>query len=373
MISRCQINPLPRWIMTGLFLACSFATRAADFPPADHAGSDLVLADGDVIWGTHTGISTFRLTTGTVARVAPFDGTDAATGMVEIHADHMDLQGGLDATGSGYTGGAGGGGGGSCLQPCFGVFVPGGSAGGIAGQPDYPASGCQGGDGLPSIVSRAGISTYMCSPGAAGSGGHGDGPFGGQMAGGAAFHPGGYAAPETNGDTTTDRSTRMGSGGGGQAGANGVCDMSGYPAGGCGGGRGGGIIRLFPVREFVLRSGACLSANGTLGELGYFGPGGYAGTGGSCSQKHLGGRGDMFSNGNGGAGGGILLDLTRTTVNLVEPAASLLTTGGDSPATGGTLKVFHASPAFPTDNLNIQAGRVFLSGPTAATGWEIYE
>src|SRR5688572_17386945 len=83
----------------------------ADQPPRDHRGGDLVAQDGEQIWGVHTGIKTFDIPLSVTLKVKPYDGTDAATGMVELHAERIVIAGQLTAAGAGYTGGGGGGGG----------------------------------------------------------------------------------------------------------------------------------------------------------------------------------------------------------------------------------------------------------------------
>ena len=91
-----------------LFCCCiTFAVSpvpsvAADWPPMDHGGVDFVPANGDRVWGIHTGVGTFRITSATTVSVKPFDGiTTTGAGAFEVFADSIEVAGTLDATGCG--------------------------------------------------------------------------------------------------------------------------------------------------------------------------------------------------------------------------------------------------------------------------------
>jgi hypothetical protein len=338
---------------------------ATDYPPADHAGTNLVMTNGDRIWGVHTGINEFRVPESARVRVEDFDGTDTICGSVEIHATRIVIEGWLDASGAGYTGGSGGGGGGGC----YANILAGG--GGFAGDPAYGDSPFRGqpGESAKVLVLPGKI---IITPGAGGPGGVGDGPFAGGTA-----EAGGYAAPAANGDSSLDLSTLMGSGGGGNPGAGGSGGAGG--TGGNAGGCGGGMIRLFPSSEFVMKSTSQVLASGCEGRLGF--PGGAVLSGGDGGDSL---RDVDIGNapGTGGAGGGILVDMSTCQTVSLEPrsanpdaGAALIVSlgGGRIAANGGTVKVRVGTnpPAIPEGT--IQAGRSVVLVPTAARDWDLYE
>ena len=364
-----------RVLLTVLALAFTASSAtAADWPPTDHGGSDVVSADGDIIWGLHTGIGTFRITSGSALSVRPYDGQDNATGMLEVYAQRIEIDGVLDATGAGFTGGGGGGGGGGCIQPCFGIVVMGGYPGGGPGLAQYSCAADTASSGGSAYVYNAGISTWGCSPGSGGSAGGGDGPFGGIPGVYDTVHRGGYAAPETNGDTSMDRSTLMGSGCGGVAGTGAFCSATGVGGpGGSGGGCGGGTIRLFPSQGFRMSAWCAILANGSLGEMGK--PSGMSGDlGGDSLRATSSADPSLSAPGTGGAGGGVLLDLASVNNLVVETGATIFSLGGgDEPANGGTVKIFWPMTGSQAENPSILAGRSFISNPALVQEWELYQ
>jgi hypothetical protein len=326
---------------------------ATDHPPQDHGGADLVLGEGDRIWGLHTGIRHFEVPAGVRALVRPFDGSDGATGRVEVVAEEIVIDGTLDATGAGFTGGGGGGG-------------SGGDSGGpgLGGHGAYPGFDGQqgaggGGNGHAGAGSASGIGA---------SGGTTQSVAGGTGA------DGGYAVAGGNGDLTTDSSTQRGSGGGGGGGA-GVEPMGSTSIGGGGGagGSGGGEIRLVPTRFLRIGSIGRLLANGLLGGNGRLG-GSVPGPDGGWVAVHETGTGGTGTGGGGnggdggsGAGGGVFIDLSLGAAADLAPSAVIESLGGRGETTnGGTVKVFHfgAAPALP----QISAGRVFTHDLGPLTG-----
>ena len=173
------------------------------------------------------------------------------------------------------------------------------------------------------------------------TGGKGAGPFGGS-AGGAnssAGGKGGYMATAAKGDSTTDRSLKLGSGGGGGG--------TGYQeTGGGGGAAGGGWLKLYAADTLTLTATGRIVANGA---------------GGAGGGRDNGGGSTSYAGGV-GAGGGILLE--AATINITAAGVDRISArGGDgSTAVGGTIKLFY--DAFvgvkPT---NTNAGRIYDAGP----------
>lgn len=351
----------------------SLGARGAEYPPQDHAGANLILANGDIIWGTHTNIGTFEIPTSVTVTVKPYDGdTTAGLGVVEVRANIIDIDGTLDATGSGYTGGGGGGGGGQVV-----VMLPGySSPGGPGGLAPYGGGAFNGSAGSPN-------SSTSLVPG--GNGGSGDGPFGGDGAttyyysspSPGMFLPGtgkkgGYAAPETNGDDSYDTSTLMGSGGGGNAGSQGYVS---YGNGGAAGGRGGGAIRLIPESELHLGSSALIVSNGTFGQSNS------GSSGGNVEPIATTGTGGA------GAGGGILIDTRAAGMITVSAGAAIRSLGaadadgfvaagmrrfGLPPDNnGGSVKIFFDGPVNPFAAADIAAGNV-APIPSSVDDWMNY-
>jgi hypothetical protein len=78
-----------------IFFAFSSQVVATEYPPQDHAGGNLILANGDVICGVHTNINRFEIpTSATTVLIKPYDGVTTDTrGMVEIHANIIEIHG----------------------------------------------------------------------------------------------------------------------------------------------------------------------------------------------------------------------------------------------------------------------------------------
>jgi hypothetical protein len=240
---------------------------------------------------------------------------------------------GASAPGGAGEFGPGGGGGGSLVASA--------ASGGGGGGGGYGAGG--GGGNESWAGGGGGGGTGGCGGGYGGDGLAGAGPFGG--AGGAetsgsAAPPGadgGYAAAGANGDTSTDRSFRLGSGGGGGG-------ASQSQAGGGGGGAGGGAILLYAWRTLTVSATARLLANGAGG----------GGGAGDDNSSRVGGAGGA------GAGGTIVLEGRSLTLEAV--GASLSARGGNARLTnGGTIKLFYETFA-GTRPAATAAGRVFDAG-----------
>ena len=78
--------------------------------PEELERADLILVNGDTVWGLHENVGHFEIPTSATVKVMPYDGVSTSTlGTFEIHAVAIFIGGKLSATGSGYTGGGGGG------------------------------------------------------------------------------------------------------------------------------------------------------------------------------------------------------------------------------------------------------------------------
>jgi hypothetical protein len=290
----------------------------------------------------------------------PHDGSDPATGMVEIHADVISIDGTLNASGAGFTGG--GGGGGSLL---YGATL---GSGGLGAYPDFDGADGVRGAGADLGHGGDGHAGDGFAAGATGIGGSNETTSGGLP--GSNGGDGGYAAPGINGDLSIDTLTRMGSGGAGGGGGGGR--SSSWPGGGGGaGGSGGGAIRLMPESQFHLGAAGRILADGVLGGDGETvlyssqpGDGGWvigqqSGLGGAGYGSDPNGGGDG-GDGGAGAGGGVLLDLTAAPTLDIAPGALVESLGGHGVATnGGTVKISYHMTAPDLTNLTIQAGRVW--------------
>jgi len=180
-----------------------------------------------------------------------------------------------------------------------------------------------------------------------GGGGGGTGGFGGNnsVAGAAGTGPfssagsaGGYAGFGANGDTSLDRSVRLGSGGGGGSGSGVV------GGGGGGGGAGGGAISLVAAEHLEVTASAQLLANG-------------AGGGGGASIQGV----ATGSSGAPGAGGTLLFEAPVLT--MTATADYISARGGDARVdNGGTIKLFYGDlvGAPPVTDM---AGRIYDAGP----------
>jgi len=240
----------------------------AEYPGGDYLGADLVLADGDVVVGDIYGVRELSIPEGAVFSVKPFDGVDY--GEAVITCRRFRVLGAGSATRAGHGPGAGAGAGwGAC------------HSGDNVGQGGLGAR--DGGDGLtPAIFYPPG---HYGEAGA--DGGQGGGPFGGAPGAGGEEggdsgegrhedgdpgtpgEAGGYKAPASNGDDSTDLSVQKGSGGGGTGGGAGAGskefdydEAAGAGAGGPAGGFGGGAIKIIALESFTLPGR--LEAKGTL-------------------------------------------------------------------------------------------------------------
>lgn len=367
-------------IIFALVVSCNIQIQAADFPPQDHAGADLVLQDGDVVWGIHENIGQFSIPANATVFVSPYDGNSSGSrGMVEINAFDIEIAGSLNAQGAGYSGGGGGGGGGftGFGGSLGGSFIV--TAGGEGGAGAYDLSLVKGKDGeRPEFV----CCLFTYEPGVGGAGAPGDGPFGGlsidisdsfegnytplDPGNASLFNYGGYAGPRENQDNSIDDSTNMGSGGAG---------LFGYPSsasnsesnGGKAGGNGGGSIRLIAANNFILAHNASIRADGALGNDGE--PKGFlsganvgGGDGGNAVPPVLSG-----GPGSPGAGGGILIKLKANGTGLIASGSVITSMGGRDinesiSINGGTIKIFSEGTLTIDENSDLRASRMILPG-----------
>lgn len=321
----------------------------------DHGGGDLLIAEDSTLYGEHININNFVISALSTLSVSHYDPTTTMTGRLIIHANTIVIEGVIQASGVGYTGGGGGQGGG---------FT------GDVGNGRYPGF----------------------------DGNYGSGSLGDGMA--VSFGEGGYNVPRLNTDESTDDSLLMGSGGLG--GSGGSSDGAGAGGGGGGGGCGGGFVQLYAEHRLVL-SGKVLT-NGVLGQNGGDGDAstgrcfpnpnypwmteyiaGVGGIGGNAwpPGDGLGGYGDsnlgcdsVGSRGGGGwsgAGGGVLLKCE--SFNGLNITGEINALGGgpiDSELNGGSLKIFSPSPVF-LGGADIKVGRLYVDAPPLQqVGWELY-
>lgn len=372
--------PFPHFVTLALtcFAALAAPAWSVEYPPQDHGGGDLVLHDGDVIWGLHYGIERFYIAPGAEVRVLPYQPTNFNSGFVDIRAQEIGIFGHLNAFGSGYTGGGGGAGADPPNTRGQGTYP--GFAGGAVGQQSTPCVSSNGTFGID-------VARFH-------GGGHsGDGPSGG-MGGIGPIHgsttcdgggswtlppepgaPGRFGTgPAMNNDTSVDNSIRMGSGGGGGS-ASGVDPFPGGPGGGCG----GGGIRLIPLRRMILGAGALLDADGAWGSANVGSVGGNA-----FPPQRLNPEPDPQRRGGAGSGGGISLELRSITDFddfIVEDGAKITcatyTDPDSAPTTGGTVKIMRLLTFNNAlSRLTIISGRTYLSPPEESgtgAGWELYE
>ncbi|CAN5398525.1 hypothetical protein BH09SUM1_BH09SUM1_13380 [soil metagenome] len=217
-----------------LVLLSSFLSTvaiAADYPPADHGGADLALADGDRIWGVHTNIGGLAVQTSETLRIRNYDPSVLGTGFVEIHAEDIVVSGTIMARGAGYTGG-------------------GGRAGfkntGHDGKGRYPKSD------------------------------------------GSEFVEEGDSKPEGFTDRDSTLIVFMGRGGAGGPYVKGAQPFEEAYGGSGGGGSGGGVVKLFASNSIVVSGTIC--TDGIFGENGMSGAVG--GGGGSSDPEEQGTAGD---------------------------------------------------------------------------------
>jgi hypothetical protein len=226
-----------------------------------------------------------------------------------------ELKGGNGGVGSSYKGGDGGpgfggGGGGG------GAYYTGAGGGGGGGSGGKDASSQAGGNGGGSYAGTGGTAT---------SGGYTTGVNG---------KNGGYMAPESNGDFTTDMSVVRGSGGGGGGGMN-------YGGGGAGGGGAGGASVQLEASETLTISGSITTT------------GGGGGKGGEYAGSYYGG------DGGGGAGGGVALTAKKITITGTVDALGKMKQAPDA-ANGGTIKMAYADK--DTASAKLYGGRIFANG-----------
>ncbi len=394
-----------RWVGFLVAVVLGLAPGAAfgqftDADGGDHGGADYTPGAGVEIGGVHTNVGNFVIPLG---QTNPVRMNQASPGgnTFDISAATITIAGTLDGSGRGFGGGAGGcadgcdagtatafggvggsgGDGGANNDDGAGSDAGGGGGGGPNGLPgdDGPAvpflsaagtaagggagggaaaalggtgfgggggggGNCFGGGGGGGGGGSGGANAVAANAGAAGqgaaagAGGASGGACGTTTAGG----NGGYASPGINGDTTTDTSFLVGSGGGGGGGfGSGAC---GACAGGGGGGGGAGGARI------ALRATGDITVSGTIISQGS--GGGNNGGGGALR-------------GGGGAGGGILISganvtLTGTLDNRGRLADAL------SPVNGGTLKAFHTGALVNTAVVTV--GRLLTGAPPAPAG-----
>jgi len=296
---------------------------STDYPPKDHQGADLILQNGDKIWGKHFNINRFEIpSTTTVSVILYYPKGDSnckeGNGFAEIYANEIDVKGVLIAKGIGYCGGSGRGGTGG-----WGLF--------------------------PGQDSGMSMGRYQLFA---------DGPAKGNLLG----EDGGYNITGGNSDTSIDASVLMGSGGEGGEGGEGGDTIDGG-----GGGGGGGYIILCSKKSINLsgiittsgRTGRNGGPGGDGKDAGGMPAGGDGGWGGSSSYLYSydeglgspGGKGynegttsgeDGTSGKNGGAGGGGAILLICDSPSSMTITGTLDARGGrDQIQNGGTVKIFY--------------------------------
>jgi len=330
----------------------------------DHGGADVTISSDTTWYGRHYNIGAFVLNSGVTLNIDGYDGS-SDKGWLTIEADTIDIQGTIYGKGKGYKGGDGGDGG----------------NGGTGENGDYLESGENG---------SSGNGPYGGAGGAGGLKGNCAGRNGSNGA------DGGYAGTSVNGDTSTDETVYMGSGGGGAGGGAGghsgasVCPNNNYNggggAGGGAGGPGGGCLRLYANTSLsisgTINLTGSLAGNGSNGTRptcrwtarGYGGSGGSAnssgsslgGTGGlGCNPGQESGLGNRTESkgGNGGtggagAGGGLLIKCyTSGGINI---SGTIDVRGGnDKTSNAGTVKIFYVDSY--TNTGTIHSGRTYAS------------
>ena len=368
---------LPIWMAmargSALLACCIFATLASparDIPPQDHGGADLILADGDRIWGDQTGIRRFEVPAGALVRLHQYFPSIPGSGQVHVSAEEIVVAGELNAEGCGYTGGGGQGG--------AGVY--------------NSVDARRGADGAPRYLDYT-------SPPSTWPYAYGDGPAAGPPFAfftGLPSPVGGYNVSGRNTDETTDSLVLMGSGGGGGSswneGGESRCNHPGLGYhGGTSGGAGGGAIRLM-AKGSLLVSGRILTASingrgGTAGkrasaipnsQLPFFCTitGGDGGNGGSCTSVIE--ESPPSARLGSGGGGGVLLmcesdgGLTVTgTVDCRSTRSTSSTSTNGGVLNGGTLKIFYNGQVTLTGSL--RGGRVYRRNTAASTNPELLQ
>lgn len=367
----------------------------------DHLGADWIISTNTTLAGRHYNVRSFVITSGTSVTVGGYTGSSITTdannygyvaelrplygGVFALEALSITIAGTLTADGAGLGGGGGGGSG-----PSGACFASGSVSYGGAG-----GSGHRGGGNGSSGTAASSSCTYNCEAGGdGGNGGSGGGPYGGSYGAGRVTcatsmngfdgSNGGYRGSAANGDSTTDNTLCMGSGGGGAGGGHGGhgsvcncpdCESEGYQpcragGGGGAGGTGGGAIRLHARSS--LRVSGTISAKGVGGGNGTNADdasnkpgvaGGNAATAGSSTggTSHwsggccVGGAG-IGGNGGTGAGGGILLwcdgPIGISVSGTIDTRSS-----GNSTTNGGTLKIRSLVGRASTSGSTLNVGR----------------
>jgi hypothetical protein len=254
---------------------------------SSYSGS-LTGSSGDVV--VKCGVwyyNTVNIVSGMIIKVCASNGQIG--GSLTIYANSVTVTGTIDGSARGYPGGVnilGGGGAG-------GNSVPGGVA--KAGNPGSGGTSLAGGTGAGSYGALGGAAGNNSTGGACGGSNPSGGGCGGAgsttTAGTSASSPGGYQGAGVNGDSSTDQSLALGSGGGaGGAGGSGAGGGSGgsasntCAAGGTGGngapggvggagGNGGAYVKIF--------STGSIAVTGTINVVGQTGASGGSGASGS--------------------------------------------------------------------------------------------
>lgn len=271
--------------------------------PGDYENTDIEVSSDTNACGTFSNIRKFTLPAGLTVTVTPWDGSPP-TGGIEINAREILIAGILEASGSGYRGGAGGGG-------AYGT--PGPDGWGTPGQAGRGIRPAQAGS-----VSVGGVGAW------------GEGPHNGFFGisgisvspSGTPGQPGQDAKPPR---LTKDAQGFMGSGGGGGGGGGSGAKWGAGGGGGGGGHSGGGCIIL---------SGAIIEVAGTGEVWASTMPGGNGGRGGDGHYNHISGCPECSGGAGGGGGGAGSADRTLYTggVGGIQATGS----NGTSGHPGGT-------------------------------------
>lgn len=299
----------------------------------DHGGGNWLLSDGDSIAGIHTGIDTFFVPSEADIYIKHHHGGDY--GSLEIHCVAAIIQGDVDATGAGYSGGDGG--------VSTSEISPRHRRGGRAGLPgEGPSGGCPGDTGSYGAIEET-VTGQAWGGGGGAGGGRGGGYGGASCAGGDGgtgncvnvwpyFAAGGAGGPGGAGAGSCPDGTEfsygsednadidMGSGGGGAGGGGNSGYIDFYGDSGGPGGDGGGAVAIFADTIYISGS---IIADGTIG-----GNGGDGGNGDYWQADAAGGGGGGAG---GGSGGGILISAPKMHLT---GTAKLSANGGQGGAGG---------------------------------------
>ena len=325
--------------------------------PGDYGYTDVLVSSNVSTSGIFTNIRDFKIASGVTVTVTAYDGSALGgnglavngTGLLQIQAAIIQIDGTINANDSGFEGGMGG-------------------------------SGGAGGAGHAGSNGNNGGGPFSGAGGTGGARNNHVGTVGGN---------GGYNVAGGNTDSDTDDSLKYGSGGGGAGGGGGGVAapdgddaLGGYGGGGAGGGgagySGGGAVRL--MAEKIILNGT-IESNPTEAGMGSnafhatAGAGGVWGTstsnlGGSGAGPSAGGADGIFTSGahggNGGdaSGGGVVLEFSVQKAGIV--AGNRVQLGASSAVTninntllapiGGTVKIITPSQ---TLSGTISSGRTF--------------